>query len=383
MPSTMIQLLLLLTIALPATYFMVGAVAQWARRRLLDVPNERSSHSQPTPRGGGVAIASLTLLGLCVAPVWHAELASSTLYMCLAAMLLIAVLGFVDDLRSLPAGLRLGVQCLAAVLVLWASGLFVTNAPSAYTWVIAALTLVWLVGLTNAFNFMDGIDGIAGAQAVVAGLAWFGFSLAGGHTWLAVLSGLLVMTSLGFLGHNWPPARIFMGDVGSTFLGFSFALLPLFFAVQNPIGLDFYAWLVVGALLVWPFIFDTGYTLVARIKRRERIFEAHRSHLYQRLVKAGFPHQSVTLLYTALSGLGVMTAVLLINFATPIAWLALLFPLSVAVGLVFFVHHVEAQTADVVRQQRVERGRVRLVQPRTDHLVEQKPQVSLQADRSS
>jgi UDP-N-acetylmuramyl pentapeptide phosphotransferase/UDP-N-acetylglucosamine-1-phosphate transferase len=165
------------------------------------------------------------------------------------------------------------------------------------------LTFLWIVGLTNAFNFMDGIDGIAGGQALIAG---FGWAMAGWYVddGLVSVTGLLLAgSSLGFLGHNWPPARIFMGDVGSAFLGYTCAVLPVIAGRANP------RMIVVGVLLVWPFVFDATLTMLRRLCRGENIFSAHRSHLYQRLVIVGFSHRFVSLLYAGLAIAGGILAV--------------------------------------------------------------------------
>jgi UDP-N-acetylmuramyl pentapeptide phosphotransferase/UDP-N-acetylglucosamine-1-phosphate transferase len=176
--------------------------------------------------------------------------------------------------------------------------------PLALGWFGLIMTFVWIVGLTNAYNFMDGIDGIAGGQAVVAGLGWTLLGWLDHQPLVAALGLLLAASSLGFLGHNWPPARIFMGDVGSAFLGFTLAVLPVVAAQHNPR----LAW--AGVLLVWPFVFDAAFTFLRRLRKRENVFAAHRSHLYQRLVIAGYSHRFVTLLYIGLALAGAVLALL-------------------------------------------------------------------------
>jgi UDP-N-acetylmuramyl pentapeptide phosphotransferase/UDP-N-acetylglucosamine-1-phosphate transferase len=155
---------------------------------------------------------------------------------------------------------------------------------------------------------MDGIDGIAGGQAFVAGLGWAVAGFLSGNTFIMFFGLLIAASSLGFLFHNWSPAKIFMGDVGSAFLGYTFAVLPLIFASDTrfrPSGLaPFFA----GILLLWPFIFDSIFTLLRRLRLGENVFQAHRSHLYQRLVVLGYSHKSVSLLYSALAMVGVVFA---------------------------------------------------------------------------
>jgi UDP-N-acetylmuramyl pentapeptide phosphotransferase/UDP-N-acetylglucosamine-1-phosphate transferase len=164
------------------------------------------------------------------------------------------------------------------------------------------LTWFWIVGLTNAYNFMDGVDGMAGGQAVAAGVGWVILGLLTGQLVLVLLGGCLAATSLGFLIHNWHPARIFMGDVGATFLGYSFAAITVMATHDVPrLGLA-------GVLLVWPSIFDTGFTVLRRLRRRENIFAGHRTFLFHRLTSAGWSHATAALLYIPLPILGAVLA---------------------------------------------------------------------------
>ena len=170
------------------------------------------------------------------------------------------------------------------------------------------ITWLWIVGLTNAYNFMDGSDGMAGSQAVIAGLGWACLGWLADFPLLADLSLLLAVGSLGFLPHNWPPARIFMGDVGSAFLGYSFAVLPLLglraggpLASLSPI---------LGLLLrLAVCLRHRVLTFLRRLRRGENVLAAHRSHLYQRLIIAGYSHRFVLLLYSGLAIIGAGAAI--------------------------------------------------------------------------
>ncbi len=291
-----------------ASYWGVGALRRWAvRRSLLDIPNERSSHSNPTPRGGGLGIVVITLVGLVVARLFDASVSLSAFLAYLSGAALVAGVSWLDDLRSLPNRIRFGAHSLAAGLVLLGIGhwravdLPVIGAID-LGWLGVPITFLWLTGLTNAYNFMDGIDGIAGGQAVVAGLGWAVLGWLSDQALVSITGLLLAASSVGFLGHNWPSARIFMGDVGSAFLGYSFAVLPVI-ACQNNSRLA-----LVGVLLVWPFVFDTAFTFLRRVRHRENVFAAHRSHLYQRLTIAGLSHLPVTSLYIGLDLLGMTLA---------------------------------------------------------------------------
>jgi UDP-N-acetylmuramyl pentapeptide phosphotransferase/UDP-N-acetylglucosamine-1-phosphate transferase len=227
---------------------------------------------------------------------------------------LIAAVSWVDDIRSLPARVRFAVQSLAAALAMISFGHWETLAVPGVGaiplgWLGLPVTFLWIVGMTNAYNFMDGIDGIAGSQALVAGIGWALLGWLMGLPILSPLGFLMAASSLGFLVHNWPPARIFMGDVGSAFLGYTFALLPLMMKCfsQNEAVSD--KAFFIGILMLWPFVADTAFTMARRLGLGQNIFTAHRMHLYQRLITLGFSHRSVTVCYAALALAGVIFAV--------------------------------------------------------------------------
>jgi UDP-N-acetylmuramyl pentapeptide phosphotransferase/UDP-N-acetylglucosamine-1-phosphate transferase len=251
--------------------------------------------------------------------------------------ILIAGVSWLDDWRSQPNWLRFLVHSTGALLAIYGFGALPIDGLlknwSAVGWIGPVVTYFWIVGLTNAYNFMDGIDGIAGGQAAVAGLGWAAVGWLNGQYFMVCFGLLLAATSLGFLCHNWPPARIFMGDVGSAFLGYTFAVLPLMFKSLLS-GRENGRCVIMAAILpIWPFIFDSTLTLLRRLRRGENVFSAHRSHLYQRLVIAGHSHGSVSFLYCALAILGAVLALgwvlnwrnvaLTTAIALPLIWLSL------------------------------------------------------------
>jgi UDP-GlcNAc:undecaprenyl-phosphate/decaprenyl-phosphate GlcNAc-1-phosphate transferase len=312
------------------SFYTVGLVMSRFGRRLTDVPGSRSSHSKPTPRGGGLGIVLSTLAGgliywalesRAVVPGWAAFLASAAL---------VSAVSWRDDLGSLSNSIRFAAHAVAAMVTMMFAGWFGTiQVPlfgQAHLGIFGILlTFLWIVGLTNAYNFMDGIDGLAGGQAVVAGLGWAILGWNAFQPEIALAGLLLAAGSGGFLFHNWPPARIFMGDVGSCFLGYTLAVLPLLFA-PDPAADPFSAALpLTAALFVWPMLFDTAFTIIRRLRRGENIFTAHRSHLYQRMVIAGMSHAEVSLLYIGLS---------IIGAALGIAFFQGMCGSSLAVGLV-------------------------------------------------
>lgn len=307
----MVQAIGLSMVTFALSFLGVVAVRKWAERReiLLALPNERSSHVHPTPHGGGLAIVVVTLLAWIVYEALTVEALRWVPYV--LGALVVAVVSWLDDLYTVSTWKRLLIHGIAAVLAIvsfdyWHGTSLELFSQPVMQWVGLILTFCWIVGLTNAYNFMDGIDGIAGLQAVVVGTGWAVLGLMSHQTEVSVMGLLLAATSLGFLIHNWSPARIFMGDVGSAFLGYTFAVLPLI-AAHTPNADSRLA--LFGMLLLWPFIFDTLFTFFRRALRRENVLAAHRTHLYQRLISAGCGHRFVTLLYGGFAVIGVALAV--------------------------------------------------------------------------
>lgn len=298
----MIRIIAIGIFTILAAYFGVVVILSWTtRREVLDIPNDRSSHDTPTPHGGGLVMVILTLAGVLTYGIMTGELRA--VWWFLAGGALIAVVSWFDDLHDLPSAIRFAVHGFGAIMAIagfgyWQSVDLPLLPAVNLGWLGAAVTFVWIVGLTNAFNFMDGIDGIAGSQAVVAGLAWLVFGWWTDQTLIVVIGLMISCSSLGFLAHNWSPARIFMGDVSSAFLGFTFAVLPLM-AARN--GGTQNRWVLTSILVMWPFVFDTTLTLIRRLLRGENVLRAHRSHLYQRLVIVGMSHARATSLYGVLA----------------------------------------------------------------------------------
>lgn len=286
--------LLLVSAAAAAAFVLTLRVRAYSlRTRLLDVPGERSSHSLPTPRGGGAAFVPVILL--CGIYLYYSgEIPLSLLAALLGGGGAVACIGWLDDRRGLSARLRFAVHCLAALwALLWVGapgGLF----PGA-GYAFFFLAIVWIL---NLYNFMDGIDGIAAGEAVVVGFC--GAVLCGGTAGALCLP--VAGASLGFLYWNWPRAKIFMGDVGSGFLGFAFAL-----AWVADAGEGFF----VLPILLGCFLVDATLTLAWRVFRREKWWKAHRLHVYQTYA-AAYGHRAVTLAYMAITLL----------WLAPMAWAA-------------------------------------------------------------
>ena len=267
------------------------------RHKIMDHPNEGSSHSIPMPLGGGLVIAILVLaVGAWVAN--ETDWKRSLIYIVSGSI--IAWMGWHDDVHFLPAGFRLAIQSLIAIISIWGMGYFkvitLASAGELQLGVVGIIiTFFWIVGLINAFNFMDGIDGLAGGVAFSAGLGWMWLSLNVDNMFAFWVALGIAASSLGFLGHNWPPAKIFMGDVASTFLGYSFAVLSLIVSDQRGDAL------LIGTLLMWTVIMDASVTFIGRLIKRENVFSRHRSHLFQRLVISGYKHSTISFLYIFLT----------------------------------------------------------------------------------
>ncbi len=284
--------LLLALAAMAASWALTGWVRYYAlRESMVDLPNPRGSHSAPTPRGGGLAIAITALGGIALAGAlgWVPGPPAIAL---VGGGLLVAGIGWVDDRRDVSRSVRLAVHFVAAGWALWWLGGFpafetgfgpvpLGRAGSA----VAILGIAWA---TNCYNFMDGIDGLAGGEAVSVGLLGALLLVAGGHPDLAIVPLLIAAASAGFMGWNWPPARIFMGDVGSGLLGFLFGTLAV--ASERSSALPVLAWVV----LLGVFAFDATATLMRRVLASEVWYQAHRSHAYQRAVQSGWTHAQVT-----------------------------------------------------------------------------------------
>jgi len=278
------------------TAFVVSAGLSGAARRyalsrsLLDVPNERSLHSVPTPRGGGVAIVVVVVASLALLAAWGVVEARLALALG-GGGALVAGVGWLDDRHGVTPRARFAVQVLAAAWAIgWLGGMpeLTVGARAVHLGaagaILAALGIVWL---TNLYNFMDGIDGIAATEAIVVGLGG-ALLVAGVSPPLTLISALVAAAAAGFLVWNRPPARLFMGDVGSGFLGFLFGGLAL--ASERARALPAILWLI----LLGPFFVDATVTLLRRLARGDRWYEAHRSHAYQRAVQAGWSHGRVT-----------------------------------------------------------------------------------------
>ncbi|MEP6882482.1 MAG: glycosyltransferase family 4 protein [Dokdonella sp.] len=267
------------------------------RRHLLDMPGRRRSHSQPTPRGGGIGIVIAVLASLvCLDAISGAGSESSASIGWLAAIALVALVGWIDDHRGLPASLRFLAHCLAALL-LGLPGMFLLLpdlfANPAWPLIIMAIGVagVGVVWSINLHNFMDGINGLLSLQVLFVFVALASVCVAAERLAEAQLLGLFAAATLGFLPFNFPQARVFMGDVGSGVLGLLVAVAVGVQIAAVPEAL------ACGLIACSAFVVDSSATLLSRMLSGRRWYSAHREHLYQWLVRSGFSHLQVTGLY--------------------------------------------------------------------------------------
>lgn len=289
MPAAAIDALAAAALACAVCVALIAsALRTGLANRLLDRPNERSLHVKPTPRAGGLGIlAGLAVAGAALRPevpagVWIAVLA-------------VAAVSLLDDLRGLSAAVRLPLHLAAAALCV---GSTLGDAPAA----VLAASVFGLAWMVNLYNFMDGSDGLAGGQAVFGFGATAVAALQAGEPGLAVAAASVAGGAAGFLVFNLPPARIFMGDVGSTSLG-------LLAGGLGALGVARGAWGPAFPVLAFlPFVLDASLTLLDRLRRGCRIWQAHREHAYQRLNLGGFGHRRTATLYGALMAVSAAVA---------------------------------------------------------------------------
>ncbi len=276
--------------ALVLSYGLTYLVRLFAlHKNIIDTPNERSSHSVPTPRGGGLAIVIAFYTALFV--LYFSGQLQSSVFMGLLGLSSIAVIGFIDDHKHIPASYRLVVHFAAATWSCYWLGVIPLGLGdiAVFTFLAWGGSLFYLVWLLNLYNFMDGIDGIATTEAITVLVSASVLIIFNEHIdGILLIMLVLVAALLGFLLWNWPPAKIFMGDVGSAFLGILLASLSL--VTANNGSLFFSIWLILLAV----FITDATYTLLVRLFRGEKVYQAHRSHAYQYLSRQ-YGHKRVTM----------------------------------------------------------------------------------------
>ena len=285
--------------------FKIGAI---------DIPKDnRRMHKKPTPRIGGLAI----IFGFTVATLCFAQ-PSRQLYGTLAGAAIIAVMGVIDDCKNLPAKLKFVIQIIAALVVVFAGDIkidvftnpnFLSDNPYWVLpeWLSVSLTVIWFVFITNAVNFIDGLDGLAAGVSAIMSISLVFISIRVGEYSIAILGIALMGSCFGFLPFNFNPAKIFMGDTGSTFLGFMLATLSIQGVFKSYAVISF----AVPLLILGLPLFDALFAMIRRILRGQSPMTADRGHLHHRLVDMGFSQKQTVFILYAISGVLGITAVLL------------------------------------------------------------------------
>ena len=310
--------LFLFVLSFALTYFIKN---YYIKHALLEEINERSSHTVPTPHGGGIAIALVWFVGLFYLYFTH-EIDSS-LFFALLVGVIISVVSFFDDLYDLSPKVRLIAQALVAFGGLYFLGgfeqldfgLFAID-NQIVTNIFAFIMIIWFI---NLYNFLDGINGYAGGEALF--LALGGYLLFGGGHFL-----VLAAAVLGFLYWNWGKAKIFMGDVGSTLLGYNVAIFTLYYA--NEASNNFWVWIILFGL----FWFDATLTLLRRKLNREQLSQAHKKHMYQRIQQSGWSHTKVSSF-----GMGLNLILFLLVYFIPSLLVSLLSAFILLVSVMLYV----------------------------------------------
>jgi len=309
------------------TAFIVDVMIILSTRfRLVDLPNKRSAHALPTARGAGVAFVFTTFLASCVAAYRWPDVAFRILVGVMAPSLVIAVVGFIDDIRPLRAVLRLVIQIGVAVFMTAVlgplPGVALPGLPAvdlgAFAW---PFTVLWVVGLINAYNFMDGADGMAGLGAVIVGLSMAVVGYLLGALAPMLLAAFTAAAVGGFLVFNWQPARVFMGDVGSGFLGVVFA--GIIILVRDESIMQAF---IPMAMALWPYVYDPFVAVLRRLWNKKNPLVPHREFFFHRLVRSGVSHAWAAILYGALSAAGGIVGVAMVSPGIPAevrAWLPL------------------------------------------------------------
>lgn len=278
--------------------FIIKRIAN--RYKIIDIPNDRSSHTFPTPRGGGLAIVLSWFLGISV--LFYLGQMESHLYYALMCGVVLAGVSLLDDIIDLSPKIRLLTQVLVATGALVLLGgmnlFFLTGFEQELKFILYPITIIGIVWFINLYNFLDGIDAYVSLETIFLAIAFY---LLTGN----VIPLILMASVLGFLFWNWPKAKIFMGDVGSTQLGFIIVVFGIYFHNQNELSI--LNWI----LLTSPFWFDATFTLYRRWRNKEKLSVAHKKHAYQRIVQAGFTH-----LKTDIYLLAINTIILGIVFVT-------------------------------------------------------------------
>lgn len=287
--------------------FKVGAIAN---------PRKRDMHSKPIPRMGGIAIVAGFMITLIISIQFITVLDWKQVIGITSGALIIFLLGFFDDIYELSAKLKFLIQILAATIVAL-SGVsipfisipFIGNAPMFLDMLSIPITVIWIVGITNAVNFIDGLDGLAAGVSSIASLCLMVLSIYSGYPIAILLTTILAGSCLGFLPYNFNPASIFMGDTGSTFLGFILAVTSILGLLKSYTIVT----IVVAVLVLGLPVFDTAFAIIRRLLAGKPITAPDRGHLHHRLVDRGYSQKQAVITLYAISGVFGLSAIAVAN----------------------------------------------------------------------
>ncbi|MBU0464069.1 MAG: undecaprenyl/decaprenyl-phosphate alpha-N-acetylglucosaminyl 1-phosphate transferase [Proteobacteria bacterium] len=299
--------------------FLLSAAISWIlikRVKVLDIPNGRSSHSKSTPTIGGLAIVFTFFFSMLLLYIFADKPMITERYFLgfTFSSLLIAGMSLYDDLKQKAVYIRL-LTHIVAIIIVMSFGIIIHAVDFGYKILFINsealgiigyfMTFWWIIGMINAYNFMDGLNGMAGGNAIIASIFFCIISLSQGSNFTYIVSYTLGAGVLGFLVFNFPKGKLFMGDVGSTFLGFAFAVISIIASLYD----NAHTSLLVIPLLFFHFIYDTFFTFLRRLLKKENVFQSHRTHLYQLFNRMGYKHITVTVFYYAVAvaqGIGAM-----------------------------------------------------------------------------
>jgi len=330
-------------LALSLTYYLSRPSAVLY---IIDTPNERSLHTQPTPRSGGLGIL-FSLLVLIPSSYFVYNINAPVFHWIALSVLIIAIISFVDDCMDVSALYRFVLHFIAAAILLiqadlWIIELSIASYTVSLPFIIAVpVSLLFIVWMVNLYNFMDGMDGFSGGMSVIG---FASFALIG--AWqqqfeFMLFNALIASASLGFLWCNFPPARIFMGDAGASSLGFLAAGMSLWAQKLEIIPL----WL--SLLLFSPFIIDATVTLLRRLLQGEKIWQAHRSHYYQRLVQLGWGHKKTVLVEYVLMLVCSLSTLFILQLPTALHWQMGVLWIMTYIFFIYAVNYLEAKSEEI------------------------------------
>lgn len=304
---------------------------------IMDIPNERKVHKKPIPRIGGLAIALGTFLGLAYIRPNHDYFFEYVL-----GSIIIILTGFLDDKFTLRPTVKLSGQFIAT-LILLVSGLLIEKITLPFVGVVElsppfsiVLTLIWVIGITNAINLIDGLDGLASGVSTIALISIFIMALMDMRLFVAYLCIALIGSNIGFLFHNFYPAKIYMGDTGSLFLGFSISVLSILGLFKK---ITLFSFIIPIIVLAVP-IFDTLFAIIRRVLNGEKIMKPDKKHFHHQLLVAGFSHRATVLIIYGISVVFGLLAIIFSNASigylliTTLIWIFLLYVIAEIVGVV-------------------------------------------------